>query len=99
MRPARLCRAITTPTWLGRAPLYAAAISCCVLPVASLVRVHKGVFSQRCSKGGTTRARWAMGAFRALVATNWTGIGKRAVEGGLICLFFIGLQSGAAKPV
>jgi hypothetical protein len=27
------------------------------------------------------------------------GIGKRAVEGGLICLFFIGVQSGAAKPV
>jgi hypothetical protein len=40
-----------------------------------------------------------MGAFRALVAITWTGIGKRAVEGDLICLFFIGLQSGAAKPV
>jgi hypothetical protein len=40
-----------------------------------------------------------MGAFRAMVATTWTGIGKRAVEGDLICLFFIGLQSGAAKPV
>src|SRR5215831_7995670 len=34
MRPARLCRARTTPTWFGRAPLHAAAISCCVLPVA-----------------------------------------------------------------
>src|SRR5215472_6844489 len=30
-----------------------------------------------------------MDAFRALVATTWTGIGKRAVEGGLICLFFV----------
>src|SRR5215467_3603506 len=56
-------------------------------PLRELVRVHKGVFSQRCSKGGTTRARWAMGAFRALVATAWAGIGKRAVEGDLICLF------------
>src|ERR1700730_9967409 len=35
MRPARLCRASAAPTWLGRAPLHAAAISCCVLPVAS----------------------------------------------------------------
>src|SRR6516164_10741697 len=34
MRPALLCRARTTPTWFGRAPLHAAAISCCVLPVA-----------------------------------------------------------------
>src|SRR6266446_4711346 len=34
MRPARLCREMTTPTWLGRAPLHAAVISCCVLPVA-----------------------------------------------------------------
>jgi hypothetical protein len=33
-RPARLCRARTTPTWFGRAPLHAAVISCCVLPVA-----------------------------------------------------------------
>src|SRR5215831_7705155 len=28
-----------------------------------------------------------------MVATTWTGIGKRAVEGDLICLFFIGLHS------
>src|SRR5215469_10309339 len=34
MRPARLCRAIAAPTWVGRAPLHAAVISCCVLPVA-----------------------------------------------------------------
>jgi hypothetical protein len=34
-----------------------------------------------------------------MVATTGTGIGKRAVEDGLISLFFIGLQSGAAKPV
>src|SRR5262249_12234105 len=34
MGPARLCRAMTTPTWFGRAPLHAAAISRCVLPVA-----------------------------------------------------------------
>jgi hypothetical protein len=36
---------------------------------------------------------------RAMVATTWTGIGKRAVEDGLICRFFIALQSGATKPV
>ena len=41
----------------------------------------------------------ATGAFRAMAATTWTGIGKRAVEGDLICLFFIGLHWGAAKPV
>jgi hypothetical protein len=35
MRPARLCRASAMPTWFGRAPLHAAVISCCVLPVAS----------------------------------------------------------------
>jgi hypothetical protein len=35
MRPARLCREMAAPTWFGRAPLHAAAISCCVLPVAS----------------------------------------------------------------
>jgi hypothetical protein len=35
MRPARLCRAMAAPTWFGRAPLHAAVISCCVLPVAS----------------------------------------------------------------
>src|SRR5438132_2306128 len=34
MRPARLCREMTTPIWFGRAPLHAAVISCCVLPVA-----------------------------------------------------------------
>jgi hypothetical protein len=34
MRPARLCRARAAPTWFGRAPLHAAVISCCVLPVA-----------------------------------------------------------------
>src|SRR5437764_11293146 len=34
MRPARLCRAIAAPTWFGRAPLHAAAISGCVLPSA-----------------------------------------------------------------
>src|SRR5260370_10183303 len=34
MRPARLCREMTTPTWFGRAALHAAVISCCVLPVA-----------------------------------------------------------------
>src|ERR1700747_799824 len=34
MRPARLCRAIAAPIWFGRAPLHAAVISCCVLPVA-----------------------------------------------------------------
>jgi hypothetical protein len=34
MRPARLCRAMAAPTWFGRAPLHAALISCCVLPVA-----------------------------------------------------------------
>ena len=34
MRPARLCRARAMPTWFGRAPLHAAVISCCVLPVA-----------------------------------------------------------------
>jgi len=33
MRPARLCRESATPTWLARAPLRAAVISCCVLPV------------------------------------------------------------------
>ena len=31
MRRARLYRAMTTPTWFGRAPLHAAAISFCVL--------------------------------------------------------------------
>src|ERR1700730_13623143 len=36
MRPARLCREMTTPTWSGRAPLHAAVISCCVLPVAKV---------------------------------------------------------------
>jgi hypothetical protein len=41
----------------------------------------------------------AMGAFRALVAATRTGIGKRAVEGDLMRLFFIDLQSGAANPV
>src|SRR5260370_36266142 len=35
MRRARLWRERAAPTWLGRAPLHAAAISCCVLPVAS----------------------------------------------------------------
>src|SRR5271169_4785834 len=34
MRPARLYRAMAPPTWFGRAPLHAAAISCCVLPFA-----------------------------------------------------------------
>src|SRR5947209_3950781 len=34
MRPARLKRAIAAPTWFGRTPLHAAAISCCVLPIA-----------------------------------------------------------------
>src|SRR5947209_3247773 len=34
MRPARLCRAMAAPTWFGRTPLHAVAISCCVLPVA-----------------------------------------------------------------
>src|SRR5262249_29091490 len=34
MRPAHLWRERAAPTWLGRAPLHAAAISCCVLPVA-----------------------------------------------------------------
>src|SRR5947209_17583597 len=34
MRPARLCRAMAAPTWFGRTPLHAEAISCCVLPVA-----------------------------------------------------------------
>jgi transposase-like protein len=34
MRPARLCREMAAPTWFGRAPLQAEAISCCVLPVA-----------------------------------------------------------------
>src|ERR1700757_1970769 len=34
MRPARLCREMAAPTWFGRAPLHAAVISCCVLPVA-----------------------------------------------------------------
>jgi hypothetical protein len=29
-----------------------------------------------------------------MVATTGAGIGKRAVEGGVICRFFIGLQSG-----
>src|SRR5438045_8884912 len=34
MRPARLCRAMAAPTWFGRTPLHAVAISRCVLPVA-----------------------------------------------------------------
>src|ERR1700747_2434800 len=34
MRPARLCLEMAAPTWLGRAPLHAAAISCCVLPLS-----------------------------------------------------------------
>src|ERR1700719_2948696 len=32
MRPARLCLEMAAPTWLGRAPLHAAAISLYVLP-------------------------------------------------------------------
>ena len=34
IRPARLCRAMAAPTWFGRAPLHAAVISSCVLPIA-----------------------------------------------------------------
>ena len=34
MRSTRLCRESATPTWLAQAPLDAAVISCCVLPVA-----------------------------------------------------------------
>src|SRR5437763_11994697 len=34
IRPARLCRAMAAPTWFGRTPLHAVAISRFVLPVA-----------------------------------------------------------------
>jgi hypothetical protein len=34
------------------------------------------------------------GAFRALVATGWAGIGKRAVADSLICRFYIAFAIG-----
>jgi len=47
MRPVRLCRESAAPTWLARAPLHAAAISCCVLPVAS-ARTWSPRFDELC---------------------------------------------------
>src|SRR5580692_6873338 len=40
-------RAQAAPTWLARAPLHAAAISCCVLPVAS-ARTWSPRFDELC---------------------------------------------------
>src|SRR5246127_2054038 len=64
-----------------------------------LVRVHKGVFFSGVARAERDERDGRRATFRALVATTEAGIGKRAVEHGMICRFFIALQSGAAKPV
>src|SRR6266404_2626501 len=74
MRPARLCREMTTPIWFGRAPLHAAVISCCVLPVAKArtcsprvgeVRLPPAGFAATVS--GRPRGRTGAAAFVAVV--------------------------------
>jgi hypothetical protein len=62
------------------------------------VRVQKGAFLT-VQQQRNDRSVMDAGEFRALVATTWTGIGKRAVQVGLICLFLIALPPGVAKPV
>jgi hypothetical protein len=57
MRPARLCRAMAAPTWFGRTPLHAVAISCCVLPVAKDLVIE--------TRGTALAASWFCGG-RAL---------------------------------
>jgi hypothetical protein len=52
MRPARLCRAMATPTWFGRAPLHAAVISCRVLPFAKARTGSPRVDEVRLPPGG-----------------------------------------------
>jgi hypothetical protein len=67
--------------------------------LTELVRVHKGVFFSGVARAERDERDGRRATFRALVATTEAGIGKRAVEHGMICRFFIALQSGAAKPV
>src|SRR5947209_1455729 len=58
MRPARLCRAMAAPTWFGRTPLHAVAISCCVLPVAKARTRSLRLGELRVPAGFATVVRW-----------------------------------------
>src|ERR1700724_3097252 len=73
MRPARLCRASAAPTWLGRAPLHAAAISCCVLPVAS-ARIWSPRFDE---------LRLRPGAFAVVVGSCRLAVARKHTLGRL----------------
>src|SRR4051795_5564028 len=58
MRPARLCRAMAAPTWFGRAPLHAVAISCWVLPVAKARTWSLRLGELRVPAGFAAVVRW-----------------------------------------